>query len=587
MNSKPALLLSVICVTLSASLVLAATVVDRTPAGISVGSHFLPDTVPFDPKTLDTLTCFAPTGERPWYEIAIPLGDWEGGPGASVTRVVVNGMPCRSLSIYTGGQAQAGAENTAVTASEPQAQDVLLLARAPWHNQERIEAQVTIANEQETETRTVVGQAPPQGGLPDGTVHYESVALVEEAGLDRNHEPVEVSVSVYPEEVATPEEQGGLAQELRLFRVAEGGRLEPVPIQVFDTGGAPGVDPPGDQPHLDSPSRTARLFFFAQVPAHHTVPYVITYGSSALPPPPAPPEVLDIQGEAPGLVISNAFYSCTLHDPSGMIQHLQLQGEANREVPLFANSTRLPIHWNPDVFGANGEWAHTFSWNPPPHTVIEAQGPLLFRITHSGPMPPNTPQLYPSVSYTFYAGIPYIGVTTVTEVREPYSISAVRNGQLVLDSPMVTHFVWKDKAGQINRLPTRMQPGKLDALTTMTAPDIPWVAMTHEDQGYGLAAFWTTVDNYHREEGTPPVHRPGYFFYAHLDWNQPLTYFTRALVYPFTYKGRRPAVLVQPGAVYYERGAFYPFRFEPGSDYASLERIHTALHQPLLLQTGN
>ena len=583
-SSKPSLLFGLFFVVVSSSLVLAAAVVDRIPAGISVGPDFLPDAVPFDPQTLDALTCFAPTGERPCYEIAIPFGDWEGGPGAGVSQVVINGLPCRAFSVYSAGQAHATKDEPWVTQKDPQAKNVIILAKALWHNQEQIKAQVTIANV----TRDFAGQAPPQGGLPEGTVHYESFALAEEVGLDRDHEPVEISVSVYPDEVATPEEQGGLAHELRLFRLAEEGRPEPVPIQIFDTGGVPGAESERKNPgYLYAPSQTARIFFFARVPAHQAVPYVITYGSASPPPAPAPPESLEIQGEAPGFTVSNAFYSCDLDTKSGQIHRLQMKGEGNQEVPVFTNSLTHAMHWNPDVYGVNGEWAHTFSWDPPDNIVIAAQGPLLFRITNSGPMPPATPQLYASVSYSFYAGLPYVGATTVTEVREPYSTSALRNGELVLDSPLVTHFVWKDKAGQINRTPTLVQAGVLDELTMMTEPDIPWVAMTHEEQGYGLAAIWTSVEAYHREAGTPPVHRPGFFFYSHRDWETPLTYFTRAWVYPFAYKGRRPNILLEPGAVYYEHGAFLPFRFEPGSDYETVERIDTLLRQPLLRQTGN
>jgi hypothetical protein len=576
-----------------ASLVSAAAVVDRTPKGISVGRVLLPDTIPFDPKTLNTLVCFAPTAERPSYEIAIPIGDWKGGPGASVSGVTINGVRCYVCCVYCDGMSHLG--TTWITKKAQEAKNVVVLAKALWHNNERIEVKVEIKHSENSETRTIVGRAPSKGGMPEGTVHYESFALVEEAGLERDCEPVEVSVSVYLEEVATPDEQGGLASELRLFRINQAGCPEPVPIQIFDTGGVAGVKHKqggtylSPWPYLYSPSKTVRFFFFANVAANQSVPYVLTYGSSSPPPLPAPSgTVLEIKGEAPGFTISNQFYTCTLDPKCGQIKSIKMNGEANKDIPAFTNSLTQAMHWNPDSYGGSGEWGHTFSWDPPDHTVVAADGPLFFRITNSGRMPSRTSQVYASVSYSFYAEAPYIGVTTVMEVRDEYSASAMRNGEVVVDSHLVTHFVWKDKTGQINRIPTLVQSDVLDTVVAVTEPDIPWVAVTNEHDGYGMAAIWTKVDAYQREKGTRPVHRPGYFFYNHPGWGTPLTYFTRAWVYPFAYKGRRPNITIEPGAVYYERGAFYPFRFKPGSDdYKQVERIDTMLSQPLLRKRGN
>ena len=111
MISKKSLVLSAIYILTSALLISAATVVDRTPEGISVGRVFLPDTIPFDPKTLDTLTCFAPTAKRPMYEIAIPIGDWQGGPEAYITGVTINGVKCHYYSVYANGIRQEKTSN--------------------------------------------------------------------------------------------------------------------------------------------------------------------------------------------------------------------------------------------------------------------------------------------------------------------------------------------------------------------------------------------------------------------------------------------------------------------------------------------
>ena len=586
MKIKKQILLSLILpVLINTSLTSPATVIDRTPEGIFVGPVFLPDTIPFDPDTLDTLTCFAPTGSRPLYEIAIPIGDWQGGPNVGISQVTINGVKCNVYSLYAEGRARLFHEKW-ITNKSSNVKNVIILAKALWRNHEHIEAKIEIEGSQNSETRIITGRAPSQGGMPEGTVHYESFSLSEQAGLDRNCEPVEVSVSVYPDEVATPDDKGGLAHELRLFKITERHGPEPAPIQIFETGGVPGTA--YREGYLYSPSKTLRLIFFADVPARHSTPYVITYGSSSLPPSPAPTEALKIQGQAPGFTVSNSLYTCTLNEKCGMIESIKMNGQANKDVPVFSNSLTKAMHWNPDCFGSNGEWAHTYAWDPPDRTIITANGPLLFRLTNSGRMPGGAPQVYVSVSYSFYAKTPYIGVTTSMEFRDPYSASAIRNGEIVIDSHLITHFAWKDKAGRLNRIPTLLKTGVHDELTATTEPDIPWVALTNEYDGYGIAAVWTKVDAFHRETGTFPVHRPAYFLYNHQTWKMPIAYFTRAWVYPFAYKDRRPPVMIEPGAFYYEKGAFCPFRFKPGTDdYKQVEQLNTALTQPLILKTGN
>ena len=562
-----------------------AAVVDRTPEGVAVGEHMLPDTLPFDPGTLDELTCLAPTTKRPMYEIAIPIGDWDGGSGASVDSLTINGVKCRVFNIYSDGRAHL--HSGWITHQGERAENVVVLAKALWRNGERIVAEVSISHSSEPDNRTIVGTAPARGGMAPGPRHYESFALVEEAGVDRDREPCEISVSVYPDEVLLPDDEGGLAGELRLYRIGGDGEPVPVAIQVFDVGGVPGVPRPDDSFYLYSPSRTARIFFFADVEAHGAAIYVITYGDPSPPPPPEPESTLEIQGEAPGFTISNAFYTCTLDPSCGQILGFEFRGEGSDDLPVLTNHLTRAMHWNPDSYGSNGKWGHTFAWDPPDLTAVAAQGPLLLRITNSGRMPDETPQVYASVSYSFYSDSPYIGVATMMEVRDRYSASALRNGELVLDTHLMTHFVWKDKAGQINRIPTQPQASVLDDLAVMTEPDVPWLAMTNELDGYGLAAVWTTAEAFHRDLGTRPVHRPGYFLYSHHGWSVPLTYFTRAWVYPFAYKGRRPNIMIEPGAVFLERGAFYPFLFEPGSAYEEVEEVNTVLTQPLIRRTGN
>jgi len=579
------LILAALFFSLISPLTYGGAVVDRTPEGIRVGDQFLPDTISFNPKTLSKLTCFVPAPKRPVYEIAIPLGDWTGGPNTTVTKLTINGVQCRVFTIYSAGISHH--QGAWITEQSDTARNVVILARAVWGNDERVVAEIDVTAKDGAQKITVEGQSPKTGGVPSGAKEYESFALVEEAGMDRHNEPVEVSVSVYLDELALSDEEGGIAKELRLYRIPEKGDPIPVPIQVFDVGGVPGVIRPDARFYLYSPSKTARIFFLADVPANKAVPYVITYGDATPPPAPQPEQTLKIEGETPGFIVSNEFYKCTLHPKCGQLNIVEFQGEGTENLPPLTNSLTAAAHWDPDSYGSNGKWGHTFAWDPPDNTNIHAQGPMFLRITNSGRMPDETPQVYASVTYSFYAGVPYVGVSTTMEVRDPYSSSALRNGELVLDTHLVTHFVWKDKAGKINRIPTLPQTGIHDDVTMITEPDIPWIAMTNELDGYGIAAIWNTAEVYQREQGTRPVHGPGYFLISHHQWSTPLTYFTRAWVFPFTYKDRRPNIMMEPGSVYFERGVFYPFLFKPGSSYEKVEAIDTIVRQPLIQKIGN
>src|SRR5690606_13063269 len=142
-------------------------------------------------------------------------------------------------------------------------------------------------------------------------------------------------------------------------------------------------------------------------------------------------------------------------------------------------------HWNPDSFSDNGKWGHTFAWDPPEKTVVSARGPILFRVTNSGRMPDWTPQVQASVSYSFYASNPAVGVKTVTEVRDPLNANAIRNGELVLDSHLVTHFVWGERNGEIHKIRTAHGPNWQDEWSNRVDHDVRWLAMTHELDDYG------------------------------------------------------------------------------------------------------
>ncbi|MCL4691366.1 MAG: hypothetical protein KJ060_02505, partial [Candidatus Hydrogenedentes bacterium] len=204
-----------------------------------------------------------------------------------------------------------------------------------------------------------------------------------------------------------------------------------------------------------------------------------------------------------------------------------LKGRDENPVPTLTNSYSNAVHWNPDSFSDNGKWGHTFAWDPPDKTIVTTRGPLMFRITNSGRMPDATPQVNASVTYTFYAGVPYVKCATVMEVRDPLNASAIRNGEIVLDSHLIDHFVWKEKNGELRSARTLHGPNWQDEWAIRVDHDVPWLALTNEAQDFGIGEVIESSLAFNATRGEATTHRPAFYLYYHHFWSIPVTYFTR------------------------------------------------------------
>lgn len=67
--------------------------------GFDIGDGNIPYNTPYDPKSVREVTFVSPTAAHPYYEIAIPLGDWTEGTGASVKAITVNGASSDSYYV--------------------------------------------------------------------------------------------------------------------------------------------------------------------------------------------------------------------------------------------------------------------------------------------------------------------------------------------------------------------------------------------------------------------------------------------------------------------------------------------------------
>lgn len=554
--------------------------------GRDVGDGQVLYDIPYDPKQVDELTFVQPSAEHPFFEVVAPLGDWNEGSSATVKQVRFNGLVCEAYSLFVDGFSHV--QSAWITQKSTTAPNVVLVARVLWHNNEPVTLEVDIgavdeAGAAKTVTRSITGTAPASGGGPEGWRRYQSFALSETAGIDRYMEPVEFTIA------ARAENCGHLERELRVFQYdTTRYNLLPINFQTFDARSFPGR-PAGtsNENYLQHPSEAVAVACLASVPANTTQVYLVTYDN-----PDAGafvPEATDlsVEGESLGARVDNRFYAAKLDDKAGQIVSFQLKGREDDPVPLLTNSLSRAAHWNPDSFSDNGFWGHTFAWDPPENTVVTTRGPILFRITNSGRMPEYTPQVRATVSYSFYAHTPYVKVTTITEVRDPLNASAIRNGELVLDSHLITHFVWQNKDGGVRTIRTAHGPNWQDEWGTRVDQDVPWIAMTNEEKDYGLGEIVLASTAFNPLRGEATQHRPAFYLYYHHFWSTPLTYFTRGWVYPFSDYQRGPIIPVDAGSTYVEKMAFMPFYLHKGHRrYEEIVSARKQLEQPLVQRWG-
>lgn len=550
--------------------------------GRDVGDGQVLYETPYDPKTVSEVTFVSPTVEHPYYEIVLPLGDWSEGKGANLKGVSVSGVESDSFYVFVDGFAHV--QSGWVTQDSETAPNLVVVTRSLWHNNEATDIAVTITRaEGDPVVREFHATAPASGGGPEGWRRYQSFVLHETAGLYRESEPVEFSVAARKEDCAD------LAKEVRLYKVdSANGALGELPVQVFNVkrfeGRPPGTDNPN---YLQHPSQSCEAVFLATVPANSAAVYVVAYDNPGAGEREVIESDLTVTGPSLGATVENKHFIVRLDEKSGQIASFDVKGREENPVPRLTNSYSSAVHWNPDSFSDNGLWGHTFAWDPPDSTVVTARGPIMFRVTNSGRMPASTPQVHSSVTYTFYAGVPYVKVSTVTEARDKVNISAIRNGEIVLDSHLVTHFVWQDDTGEVKTIRTLHGPNWQDEWAARVDHDVPWLAMTNEHENYGLGEIVTSSVSFNAASGMATTHRPAFYLYYHHFWQIPVTYFTRAWVYPFSDYQRGPIIPVDAGSTYVNQAAFLPFYLgEGGSRYEAIIDASRELQTPLAQRWG-
>jgi hypothetical protein len=433
--------------------------------------------------------------------------------------------------------------------------------------------------------------APAWGQKTDTVKRTQSIRLKETAGIARACEPVEVTVRFEREALAD-------ASAIRLTR-SEGGEKRPVACQILSVTRSSATDS-----FAPAPQAFARIVFLADVPPGGEAVYDVSLAGGAAP---APPVELKTTGEGLGLAIDSGPAAFELHKLSGQLLTFTAKAASQDRVVFqqFKERGPLPIHWNPDVWTTGGSWGHTSDWNagtafdPAQHKVDELpapsgdsgpffyrqyRGPLACRITRWGKMP-FVPQADASVTYTFYAGAPFVAVQSLVEFREHVPLHTVRNAELVFSRHQFDTAVWITRDGKLSRAPCYDYGHKDKSFGEIARlpADVLCLGLANEQKGFGIALIVLGMTNLNKRTGQA-ADEGAHFYIRDYDEHgkgdpKNFVYFVRPLVYR---DGYLPTA-VDAGSLYAEKSAIVVFKLHPEPDrrYEELVRWQKMLAAPL------
>ncbi len=427
----------------------------------------------------------------------------------------------------------------------------------------------------------------------DWSKHFQyqyDYTLQEDAGLDREAEPVHVTLSAKEGEVEDWQ------KEVRVLRLEGDGEYEIIPFQAY--GGVKAVVPQEEEPTTIS----TNIVFIATCDAKKNATYRLLWDNtdSATLPEAYPKRGLLLRGEAPGLYVENEFYRMQLSGKCGAIETAYRAGQgADCEMSIFQ---KIPTHFVADVWSPPQRWDHDYDWDTPPHQEVII-GPLMVEYHRWGPM-----SLYKDVeahlTYTFYAGVPYVQVRSLMQFNENRSARAVRLGEIVTTHletkkhqgnraepliPTFTHYAWPEHDKVITReINAHLNDdneveieGYAKGAIAILDRDVPWVAGYHKSKEFGIASLRKSHFVMNKEGGPIPFTVPCTYV-AQYGWG--FSYWSRPEVYPF---GEPNTILdrnavVAKGTVFCNEEAL--FVFEPSSRLHEVRDAHQRFNNPLKLK---
>jgi len=483
---------------------------------------------------IESVRFVAPTDGFSRYHLAVDVTNGV-GESLTVTSAVVDGEVQETFAVFVG-------EKLSKDDSIPSGAQACVRFSYPWNSSARYTVGIGAksAAAEGTFSAKTVATAPSQGGYWNAEWKgYKVVGLAEEAGLDRESEPVVLALNFRAEELRDPH------KELRLVQISGSGVYTEVPFQILETSS---VDVEDDK----YPDTVAcDVLFYASVPANSSKCYIVFFDNPDAEAPPAPSSDLAVEGEGLGLTIDNPYYRVTLAEQSGQINGIFIKQGVETQLSHGGNA----IHWNPGCYSPPRRWGHTYDWDPP-EGKSEIRGPLVYSLKRWGCLP-ELPEVWVSVTYTFYAHAPYFVMSSTIDIREDIDVLALRNDEMVFEPQLFSELGWRDKQGAVNTVPLGQDPALETGYTRVLPADLPWLCFFQQAGGYGFGSLRLAYEATSTTQAGAAKYNEGTYVTAPTS---SLVYWYRALVYHFF--PTAPVQLfkkVTAGSVYHETNAYLPF----------------------------
>ncbi|MFH1742026.1 MAG: hypothetical protein ABIH23_23740 [bacterium] len=505
--------------------------------------------------TVDSVEFVQPGGQFSRYHLALNVANETVGT-ATVTSVAVDGAAHENIAVFVD-------ETLSKDNTIPTGKKACVRLSFPWLNSTEYAIQLNAEAEEPFHVLTKAA-TPSKGGYWNAAwKEYKVLNVAEEAGINRQNEPVTVMLNLPVEQLRDP------AKELRLVQMNQAGGYKEVPIQILETSSV-------NVESEDYPDTIAcRFLFYATIQANSTHRYIIFFDNPNAPAPTPPePTGLEVTGEGLGLTIENPYYRITLAKQSGQINGIFIKQGVEQQLSHAGNA----IHWNPGCYSPPRPWGHTYDWNPPEGNS-ETRGPFVYILKRWGILP-QLPEVWVSVTYKFFAHKPHVLMSSTISVREDIDVLALRNDEMVFEPQLFSDLGWRDKQGTIHTMPLGQNPSLEIGYTQVLPADTPWLCFFKPEGGYGYGSLRLAYGAANTE-GVEPVR---YNEATHITAPSSIVYWYRGLIYHYFPSGPKHLFTkAKKGSVYHETNAYLPFPLveSSGKELNRIDGTYERLTHPL------
>jgi hypothetical protein len=468
------------------------------------------------------LRFYSPSFEEPFYRIQFPFA--VKGDKVLIKDLEHNGVKAGPFLAFRDGK------NIAVSEALGEGVYTIVLDYA-WAAARSYKVKLTYQpeNAKKPKAMEIIGLSPKEGGIPGGREGFYRVYQVEEdAGIERKQELVFLTVVAPKADLDPPD-----------IVIFDGGRA--VPFEILESKDSV---PPEAVSAAHPLTSTLKVVMPIDAKAYEKKLLLVFKGDSG----PEPPQGFIVAGEGLGKTIKGAKLALELHPQSGQINTIE---SIETGVKLF-NKAGV-IHWNPDVFVPGVAWDHSFDWNPPA-TAEEKTGRFLYLNSRRGPLP-RVKGVRLDIKYTLEADAPYFMSETKLDFEEGLGVIAVRNDEMVLFRDLFDSLLYRDKRGDIIKLPLKEKEGTPFGLVHVAPDDLGWVGLVNSREGFGFFSLRLKAAHGNLELPGEFLHKAGTYFYAPSDGNY--VYWVRPLIYTWAdYFTNNHFAFVPKGSFFYEKNAY-------------------------------